>query len=481
MISLNRVIVLGDEKLGRGVKESLINYGFDPIFVEVDPNEKSNNSFRPLALRGGLGDFNLLLVGKTGYYEEKAAFVVICLSPVYKNEMGSFKGQMSFENFLGWDPIGVKEITILDPSNGRALPSVWSSVMNKLLSIDLTKIKVSVVASQIKVAGEGLERKYRMLREQGVIFYKPDELTYLNDNGIIIRFRDHIMEKEIELRPEILVTLDQPTVPYPYKALFETMRIEMDQYNYPQDDNVLRFPYYTNRKGVFVLSPLPEFLNEDSVSQLVLGLCLEFKRLSNEIKSNLNRVTIEYNRGQCAYCLTCFRVCPHGAILFESKPNFLPLACEECGICVANCPGEALKLIKLKYEELLSNVKESIKNGFSTIMLSCQRNYNVVSEVIESGLDLSKERPCVFEIPCAGYVNENLLLSIATVGGLKKITFVGCKEGNCRTGKGTLRGEMACKSVKNLFKLLGIESPILNFYKLSSQDFIGLKELIREM
>jgi len=482
MTSFQRVIVLGDPKLGKEVKDSLTNYGFDPTFVEIDLAEDGSKSlFKPLALKGGLGDFSLLMAGKTGYFEEKAAFVLICLSPVYGRDPQTLEARMSFEEFLDYNLEGIKEIAVLDPSNGKVLPSVWGPVMDKLLSMDLTKTKVSVVASQIKVAGDGLERKYRMLREQGVVFYKPDEASYVYEHGITIRFRDHILGKDIELKPELLVTLDQPIIPQHYKSLFEILRIEIDGHSYPQDDNVLRFPYYTNRKGVFVVSPLPEFLSKESIGQLISGICLEFKRLFHEMKNCSSKTTIEYNQSQCAYCLTCFRVCPHGAILFDSKPNFLPLACEECGICVANCPGEALKLVQLKYDELLYNIKESIQRGFTTAILACKRNYGAIAELIGNSFDPSRKRPYVFEIPCAGYVNENLLLRMAAMGGLEKITIVGCKEGNCRTSKGTLRGEMACGAVERLLNSLRIESPILAFFKLSSQDHIGLRELMGQV
>ena len=67
MTSFQRVIVLGDPKLGKEVKDSLTNYGFDPIFVEIDLAEDGSKSlFKPLALKGGLGDFSLLMAGKTG-------------------------------------------------------------------------------------------------------------------------------------------------------------------------------------------------------------------------------------------------------------------------------------------------------------------------------------------------------------------------------------------------------------------------------
>ena len=54
---------------------------------------------------------------------------------------------------------------------------------------------------------------------------------------------------------------------------------------------------------------------------------------------------------KCAVCLTCVRVCPHGATVMDYSQaekkvaaTVIPEACHGCGICVGECPAAAISI-----------------------------------------------------------------------------------------------------------------------------------------
>ena len=47
---------------------------------------------------------------------------------------------------------------------------------------------------------------------------------------------------------------------------------------------------------------------------------------------------------KCASCLTCFRVCPLGAIEIADTMVADPVRCQACGVCAAVCPANAIRL-----------------------------------------------------------------------------------------------------------------------------------------
>lgn len=62
----------------------------------------------------------------------------------------------------------------------------------------------------------------------------------------------------------------------------------------------------------------------------------------------------------CIGCRECERVCPEGAIVFESGKRILRSKCTRCGICTDVCYAGALRLIGKLYtaEELLAEVRK---------------------------------------------------------------------------------------------------------------------------
>ena len=53
----------------------------------------------------------------------------------------------------------------------------------------------------------------------------------------------------------------------------------------------------------------------------------------------------EVDSGKCAFCYSCYRACPHGALepdIEASAMKVVEVLCQACGTCVAICPGEAI-------------------------------------------------------------------------------------------------------------------------------------------
>jgi heterodisulfide reductase subunit A len=70
---------------------------------------------------------------------------------------------------------------------------------------------------------------------------------------------------------------------------------------------------------------------------------------------------------KCAYCLTCLRVCPYGAMGKNSEERVaqvIATACQGCGVCASECPAEAITLRNLSQESVLAGMHELV---FSSI------------------------------------------------------------------------------------------------------------------
>lgn len=90
--------------------------------------------------------------------------------------------------------------------------------------------------------------------------------------------------------------------------------------------------------------------NEENFDDYLKGL---YPYQVDEIVS-VNKDFCQYNQKLGKGCQLCFDSCTHGAISLAGGINIDPLACEECGDCVAVCPTGTLQYERFKDSSLVT-------------------------------------------------------------------------------------------------------------------------------
>ncbi|NLA85254.1 MAG: 4Fe-4S binding protein [Clostridiales bacterium] len=140
------------------------------------------------------------------------------------------------------------------------------------------------------------------------------------------------------------------------------MRLKQKRAGFIGGDNPWIYPSSTSRKGVYVINNISSMpLKDDAISQIAYTI----SAIKEEMNEPANESYAEVDPGKCAFCYTCWRVCPHAAMSpdYETEEPVmknLNEACFACGICVSVCPAGAITIKggledKLKEEDSLSN------------------------------------------------------------------------------------------------------------------------------
>jgi len=182
----------------------------------------------------------------------------------------------------------------------------------------------------------------------------------------------------------------------------------------------------------------------------------------------------------CAGCLTCYRVCPHRALLLGTESSsgrvepWLPF-CRECGICTSVCPTVAISLKDSPEDSLLALIKDLQPSEMAetTLVLGCRRSAGVIVESIQL-----PDNTRFLAVPCAGNVSEYMIWSTLAAGA-KGVLLAGCHNGNCASHTGT--NWAAARVHRGITAgILGQETPRIGYITIAANEQARFQRLLRE-
>lgn len=133
------------------------------------------------------------------------------------------------------------------------------------------------------------------------------------------------------------------------------------------------------------------------------------------------------SREKCSACLTCVRVCPHGApgVKVGGFLYFDAEACHACGACASQCPAQAISLAGYTEEDMDRRVERALRGASPDAALlfecSCTPNLPMLY-----GGDVRE-----LTVPCLLRVSERTVMRALRMGA-SRVAFTGCVESTCR-------------------------------------------------
>jgi quinone-modifying oxidoreductase, subunit QmoB len=303
------------------------------------------------------------------------------------------------------------------------------------------------LAGNLKVSGNGMEACCQAAKSAGTMFFKFSQempkFETLEDGRIQVAYWDETTRMTLRLTADYVVVDEKITPHGNLEQLAHVLRIDHDAAGFAQSDNVQRFSNATNRRGIFVagggrttLSPAEQRADAGHVA-LKVAECLT--GLDEEA---LPRVEID--QGRCARCLTCYRLCPYGAIETTPHMTIVPQACQSCGLCAAGCPNRAIQVADRDLETALARLITPDAATMPSdpfvprlVAFCCRRS---AVQAREMAITMGHRLPSglVFvEGVCGGTFAVRHLLS-ALEAGADGVMVLTCHEGNCHSESGVL-------------------------------------------
>ncbi len=339
--------------------------------------------------------------------------------------------------------------------------------------------RAAILFRNMPVYGRQGQKRYDDARALGVAFYRYDtSLPTVTEEGEGLKVS--VVDAVVPTRT-IDVTVDKLVLPGTVKprldnpVLADLLRQPLDAEGFLQPGNVRVMPVDSPRRGIHFAGgchadcdPAEASTEADAVAGRILA----------ELPSDMIRVPVEVLRvttGLCVSCLNCRRLCPHGAIenyLDKTSVTILSSACWECGICAAACPGQAISHGGLSHEQMQAMLTEATRSEQAVkpaVVFACQQSaVPSLNSAGRLGLHIPADT-AILEVPCAGRVDENAILS-AVEQGARQVTVMACHPDVCRSIRGNLLAMKRVDRVRAMLKDAGVDPEIVRFCGVANNE-----------
>ena len=420
-----------------------------------------------------VADVGLSATGQSFQYQEKAydRMLVVRSSrwvPNFAiNQLEASDTVIALSDLEKWQPRveANQQILFLNGLFHESHPAVSKRVMQAALKLQddfgAKGFKTLIFTHNLKVSGDGLEALYQDCKKAGVHFAKftqtRPQIEQNVKGEVTVRFADEASGQEFYLKPDLTVVDESVETPRGVYPLADALRLEKDAQGFLQADNVHRLPVDTNHRAVWVADAVRGLLMpEETVADRANAALAPFLD-ALETVDPFNAAVI--NPNHCIRCLTCYRACPHGAVVMAPHPVINAEWCQSCGICPAECPQHAIQMIAADEirDSIILPEPANATPSRRIIVFGCARSAAPSAELacLEGHtMDLTYQ---LVEVPCAGALSsEHLLKGIAQ--DVEGVLIVTCHLDNCNAGSGNCLAHDRVEALRPVLDQVGFDT-----------------------
>jgi quinone-modifying oxidoreductase, subunit QmoB len=494
-----RVLILGGDKTGHEVAGRLADEGFEALVLD---NGKAGDATAGKALapdvvleevHGFVGAFEALLSGPEGPSTERIGFVVAAPPAANEPKFANY-GLLPSESVISLSDLellldregalpdrekGWFHVVFLCGLEGESDPALFARVFDAAEKLrEKSQVQPYVFTRHVKVAAPGLERRYRQIREEGTLFFKFDGAGPVFEHGpdgLTMLFADPVLGVELELVPDLIVVDEEQRPPSNLKPLLAAIPSSAVTAPYLQPESTRFSGVRTAKAGMFALGASGGRFSADAAAADTESLVVALKTAAlEETAADLPGPPI-VDPAKCTICLTCVRLCPHGAMSFQKRAEADPASCVRCGICSVECPMEAIKLEPPSGKaDVAGQIATSLAGTNSDrriVAFLCSRS---AARAMESAGTRIGHNLVPIVVPCAGTVDPTHILS-AFREGADGVLVAGCHTGNCASIYGTVLAQGRTSRAGLILEESGIDAGRLIYRTFASNtpgDFV---------
>lgn len=427
------IAVLGDGEAALTAVQAISDRGM-PVFCfgnhkALPANAQDLGTARILSIHGTTGNFTLFYEKEGKKTEGLCSAIIAAPNAELRPPDPAIKGAWDLADACltpaeGWP----QQTAILLDYNGPENKTASRQALNAAIAAARAGKQVFILMNKMLVHGPEGQKAYDTARSAGVTFLRyqgPESLDITaREKKFSIAFEETTLGRmTVALDTDALIVPGAVSPGHGYQEMAAILGMNLDREGFLQSPNVRHRLVHSPRRGIYVAGPCHDETDAADLAQEIQAILAAVALQGNAAGSE---PAVAINEKKCAKCLTCYRVCPHGAIVLneKSRPQIMPQACFACQACVSNCPAYAID------SQGFDNAAVADKAAKGrTLILACERSGALAAGDLPENTDL-------LAIPCACRISSDMLLQ-ALIKGAEQIIVSSCHEGNCRSGDGS--------------------------------------------
>jgi coenzyme F420-reducing hydrogenase delta subunit len=135
---------------------------------------------------------------------------------------------------------------------------------------------------------------------------------------------------------------------------------------------------------------------------------------------------------------------------------------------------------KVQFEDSIKEAVDKTAAKGPVIVFACQQSAALsLKTASQIGLSLP-ENSIIIEVPCAGRIEENLLL-YALVNGASKVIVSACHYDICRSLKGNILASKRVERVKKFLTTINLSTDLIHFLTIAANEPYRISNLIHKI
>ena len=440
-----KVAILGKSRFNGILKEQLLKEGLSPVFLENIDEIKG--------IKGEMGEFLI----KTQTETVEAGCMIVSEEP------------LALDNFNTSRENGRPIVILLDyPEESPA--HMTETALEQAIKLAGKQKKVFYLSRFMRISGSGLEELYKQARTLGVVFIKYNEVDINKDNdtGLYhIKINDEY--GEIGIDTFVLIKAEDAPAGSSIGKISKLLKLRLDKDMHASGSSYFLSPSITSRKGIY-------FLDGASAGNLGEEILQQIRFTVSAINAETGEKSeyAEVDPGKCAFCYTCFRACPHAAMVPDNENSAmknLNKACQACGICVSACPADAIEI-----KGRISCAK-AIPNSLK--IYCCENSGGIALSKVTDELAERFMKINVSSVSCGGEITAEKIVD--ELKYYEKVLCVTCMDDACRHYDGNKRARLQISRAQEMLKSAGLDENRIVYMQVSHAMPYVLRDSIRNL
>lgn len=325
-----------------------------------------------------------------------------------------------------------------------------------------------------------LEYFYTTLRDSyGVHFIKgkPSEVFPRGDR-LILRTEDGLTGEMLDIETDYVVL---STGYVPDEENLRKLRVPIEG-DFPDNYTDSSLSVDSNPRGIWVAgsASFPGGVKETLVNSRDVAFSVTSLLGKDSVVSRNPVAVINSDICSAIHCRLCVATCPYGAISeVEEKIEVDENLCMGCGICSATCPAGASQLESYRDEELLAQVRGTVREGSVVAFLCKWSAYNAADKAGYERLSYPEEVR-IIRVPCTGRVDPQLTAETFRLGA-KGVLLGGCYPDACHYRTGNFRARTRLSLSQLTLGQFGIPSDRVRIEWIGTDESQKLMGILGEM